>query len=101
MPLTKTLRGLLRARPRTSSICPDAQLRRLQDHLSESCGGAVIGCRKCEPEGFIVPIVNLRPSGYEIAALACAKCHEIYPLDEPGQLAFCACGEEPASTALH
>lgn len=62
---------------------PGAELLRLQVHLSRSCGGGVIGCR-CG--GFVTPVVNHRPSGLEIAALACVACHSVNGLDEPGLL---------------
>jgi hypothetical protein len=63
---------------------PRALLVHLQHHLTDHCGGAVIGCR-CG--GLVVPVVNYKPYGLEIAALACVACHEVNGLDEPGLFA--------------
>lgn len=85
MGLLELMRRVVGAKPRPPSISRELELTRLQDHLSQTCGGSVIGCNRC-PDGFIVPVVNPRPFGFEVAALACASCHGVYGLDEPGRL---------------
>src|SRR5437763_974890 len=55
----------------------------LQTHLSDTCGGAVMGCR-CG--GYITPIVNRYPTCNAVVALGCLSCHAVMPLEEIGIL---------------
>jgi hypothetical protein len=82
----RNLRRVFGARPRASSISPHLELTRLQEHLSDTCGGAVIGCGDCKEGGYLVPIVNYRPFGMEVAALVCVTCHAVQALDKPGRI---------------
>ena len=79
----KRIRRAFGPRPRASCNPPAELLLRLQVHLSETCGGSVMGCG-CG--GYITPIVNRYPTHNAIVGLGCLSCHAVMPLEEIGIL---------------
>lgn len=77
-------------RRRVSKPAPELLLR-LQVHLSQTCGGGVIGCG-CG--GYITPVVNRYATHNAVVALACLNCHIVLPLEEGGILDLAPESEE-------
>ncbi len=76
----ETVRRLTRIFGRTEDRFPE-NLNALQDHLAQTCGGAVM---MCGCGGGVTPVVNVYPSHRTVEALACIGCHTVTPLRKRG-----------------
>ena len=79
--LAAIARRIARAFGRTGGVLFPEDLNALQNHLSQTCGGAVM---LCGCGGRVTPVVSIYPSHRTVEALACIACHNVMALKKRG-----------------